>query len=252
MIIWLLLAATLAVDAVAIYGLYQNPMAPNAGVLFESLCFSQLSIVAIWSVFTTRRMAVAAVALACAIGVAAATYGWLQDIHPLEMLAFFGTNVTLIVILLWIFKHTKWWQRAIPRPAQTWQFSVGHLLVLMTVVAVLITLFRRGDVLQTIQFAVASDIVTNCCLALATALIWTTIARTPIRLILLVVVAALVGLAGWASTEWFAALTNPADNNLLRSVAGSLIQVILLVAWTELGGIIPRTADSEATGATSP
>jgi hypothetical protein len=243
LIFWLLLAATLAVDAVAIYWLQQEQTATNAAVLFDALCFSQLSVAAIWAVFTARGKAIAAVLLIGSILVAAAVTGWLVDMRVAEWAAFFGAYVTLLVLALWILKHTAWWRSAIPRVAETWQFSVGHLLALMTVVAVLLTLFRRSEYLEQVASTVTTDILTNCGLAIAAVFVWTKPWRTPIRLTLLGAIAGLFGLADWASDLWFGNLANPTGDELLQSIAGGIIQILVISAWLELGQIIPRDND---------
>ena len=244
-IFWLLLSATLSVDAVAIYWVHLDGTAPNVGVLFESLCFSQLSVVAIWTVFAARNQATAAAVLAGTTLLAAAITGWFFEIPLAEMLAFLGTDVTLIVIFLWILKHTKWWQRALPSRLQTWQFSVGHLLALMTIVAVLVTLFQRGEILRTIPFAVAADLAMNCGLALAAVFVWGKLWRLPIRLTLIVGIAVLFGFAGWGSVLWFGNPTNPSGDELLQSLAGGIIQILVIIVWMELGQIIPPATNGD-------
>src|SRR5262245_50769031 len=123
-IFWLLFAATAAVDAIAIYWMHEARTGHYQGVLYDALASSQVSLAAVWAVLGTRHKGVAAIILGIAAAVAAALTAWLVEMDIREWLAFYGAFVTLLVILLWAFKHTAWWRRAVPHEGAVWQFSV--------------------------------------------------------------------------------------------------------------------------------
>ena len=226
---WLLLAATLSVDAVVVYWLMSNPYRAAAGTLFEALSYSQISLVCIWSLLgTARRAWVAFVPFAATFAVAAVVVllGSNSLKHAVTVL---GIHVTGLLVVLWIIKRTRWWHRGSVRTvADKWQFSLGQLLVVMTVVALLIALLRDSELLQYKLDIEYSVIVGNILLPAAAVLVWRRVPHPMFRLSLVFILAAVI--AVWPvmlDYEYW-----------LSTLSSFLIQGAVLWLWLELGPII--------------
>src|SRR3972149_3188012 len=146
-ICWLLLSATLAVDAVAIMWLSIAEEWSFAAYLSAALVSSQLALVSLWGVFAARR------ALWGWIGAIAAVLAVTQPMVRLAGLWFagacgiYGGYVAMLAAALWILKRTAYWRRLTGAPPVVWQYSLGHLLAVMTLVAVLIGSLRSSALL---------------------------------------------------------------------------------------------------------
>jgi hypothetical protein len=243
-ILVLLAAATLALDAVAIHWLQAAPTSYAAGVLYDALCFSQLGLACIWAVFNPGRRIGSTLIVNVVLAVAIITTARLFDFGIWEMTAFLGTYVTLLILTLWTVKYTKLWPKEAAAPKGIWQFSVGQLLALMTVVAVLLMLFRGSDLIPGTE--VATDVATSSALAVAAVVIWLRPWHGVLRLSLLLFVASLLGLADWVHASWSADFDfGSRASDIPISIADSLIQAIVIFIWLEMGRLIPR-ADARA------
>jgi len=147
-IFWLLAAATLAVDAVAFVWLTVAGPLSNAAFLFDALLTAQLAVLCTWCVFGKRRTFSAWAA--AIFGGAAAS--WLEgaalNVGHFEWFGLHGAFVALLIAVLWVLKHSPIWERITGAPTRTWQFSVLQLMAAMTVVALLITILRRSELLS--------------------------------------------------------------------------------------------------------
>ena len=167
----LLLTATAAVDAVVIYWLLEQPTAVRAAVLYDVLCFSQLSLACAWAAFRSGSRVASGVVVASAVAIAAMATAILFEFHIGEMIACFGAYALLVILALWVVKHSQLWTARPAERAPAWQFSISQLLVLMTIVAVLLALFRTSE-LRELGEAIVSDLVTNCALVVVLIVIW--------------------------------------------------------------------------------
>ncbi|MEX2091450.1 MAG: hypothetical protein WD971_02175 [Pirellulales bacterium] len=144
---WLLLAATAAVDIVAITWLLEAGPESRAAFLYDALVTGQLAVVALWGVFGARRSWAAWCAALAAVGVAGALTARLAQLSLAESCGIHGSSVALLAATLWVLKRTPIWQRLAGKAsAAGWQYSMGHLLAAMTIIALLIAALR-GSVL---------------------------------------------------------------------------------------------------------
>jgi hypothetical protein len=247
LILVLLVAATLAVDAVSIYWVLEGVKAGSptlsASILYDALCFGQIGVACVWVVFDARHRIWAAPVLGLgtlAAGVATAT---LFELKMFEAIAFIGAYATLLVILLWIVKHTRLWRAERTEKKPLWQFSVAQLLALMTVIAVLLAMFRGSEIIQDIGTYAAADIILSSVLVVATVVISGMPWPLLIRLAATLAMAAAFGLADWTHAWWCAAPDLKVGvQDIPISLASGLIQSLMIIIWLDIGRIIPRAA----------
>ena len=173
---WLLLAATIAVDAVAITWMVQAGPTSRAAFLYDALVTGQLAVICLWGAFAARRTWSAWVVTLIAVGVGGMLTARVAELPPAEACGIHGIYVALLAATLWVLKRTPAWRRlkGEANPA-VWQYSLGHLLAAMTVVALLIGALR-GSVLLTsgddswrfVVLLTLGDVV----LVTATAFVW--------------------------------------------------------------------------------
>ena len=240
-ILVLLVAATLALDAVAIQWLLVAPAALAAGAFYDALCFSQLGLACTYVVFNQRRRVLGAALLTAVFLIATTTTARLFDYTFWEMAAYLGTYVTLLILSLWTVKYTKLWPAQNLATRGIWQFSVGQLLALMTVLAVLLTLLRRVAIIPGID--VAADAVTSTALVVAVVVIWARSWPMPFRLAALLFAAGLFGVVDWVHAWWSSSPDlSKQTNDISISIGDSLIQALVAFVWLEMGNIVPRAA----------
>jgi hypothetical protein len=231
-VFWLLLAATLCVDAVATFWIFDSNFGEESATLFLALAYGELSALCAWAVFARERMGwrwllpiLGAVAAGLAAG-AAEKRG--RSFRSEELLAFIGLFVPHVIAafaVLWMLKSRR----------RSWRFSIANLFVLMTVLAVLIPLFGRNQLLQGAIVAVVTLVIGNIVL-LATA-IGTRYYQFPIimRLAFDCAVAILVG------SLWLVFGLGFATD--LNVIVLYLIQMLTLSVWL---AFVPVPAQSSA------
>lgn len=241
---WLLVAATLAVDAVAVVWLLENQLAHRAEVLYDALCFSQLSVACIWAVFAPHRRIWSLAVLVVGLLVATAATAKLFDFPIPEMIAFFGAYATLLVILLWVMKHTSIWPYRAVNDPPVWQFSFGQLLAFVTVAAVLLGL-SRGSELWGIGDSVAIELIATCLTTIVIVVVWAKSWRWPTRLAWICSLAVAIGITSWGYDWWRAdPLLGVQTDDLPMYVVNGLIQAGVIFLWLEVGRIIPAAESS--------
>jgi hypothetical protein len=142
--------------------------------------------------------------------------------------------------LLWALKRTNFGRRwNYPVDNGVWQFSMKHLLIGMTTVAVLIFILRSADLIREVWIFVIILIVNNGGLALACVLVQGTAWHAILRLAAVVAVALLfaaliyaIGAGDWAD-----------------GVVVNLIHAFVLFLWLEVGGILPARGPASAAAA---
>ena len=235
---WLLLAATVCVDVVAVYWLYADTYRAAADTLFEALSVSQISLFCIWAMLGSRRRIWAPLIPFAAAAVVVAAAGPLNRINFADAAAEKGLHVAGIMILLWILKRTPWWQRG--RDAATkesWQFSLSQLIVVMTFLAILITFLKyTGDPPEFWRDNLGPIIYGYVFLAVGAVLVWRWVPYAPLRLVLTIVIAFVVSVKPVVEVKEY----------WLSTLSFFLIQAPFLWLWLELGQIITRPQRAEA------
>src|SRR3954469_7179703 len=139
---WLLLAATLSIDAVVFSRAGSTAPSIDASVglyytvICDALLASQLSIICIWSALHVEKILwlpmLAAVLAATTI--AALSQGSFETlIATFQMYgSYYGLEAGLLLAGLWLFRGSKYW-RTRSGAGRAWQFSLAHLFLLMTV-----------------------------------------------------------------------------------------------------------------------
>lgn len=239
----LLLAATLSVDAVAVYWFNYVSDGPATGALCNALLTSQLSVICIWVAFGRTRRSWGLSVLVVATLAATWTMASLLDrpSSAWDWIAPFGTQTVSLTVLLWIIKRMKWWHRL--RDSTTsapWQFSVMQLLVLMTCAAVLAAAFQNSQVVRDVGWFVAVAAVIDSLLAVAAVLAWAQPWHMAIRI---AVLSAISGSAAWLASRW-----GEEPGWAAYIVANWIMQCLVIFAWLEVGRIIPRRAPDGADG----
>lgn len=229
-LVWLLLAATLAVDVVGYSRVEKQPGPTLAVVGFDALMVGQLSVACIWSALAARTVFGAIVVPA--FGIAATVLAIsCSGLTWQSMLPYYALHVALLWSALKLLERTPYWQRWSGRTTR-WRFSVFQLLVVMTVVAVLTAstgqsqFFRRGGGWLNLAFMAGS-----LCLALVAVVCWS----LPIHWLLRLagVLACAVAFGG--------AFTLLGDTLFaLYFSFHYLIQALVLSAWLGCGPILSR------------
>jgi hypothetical protein len=232
-ILWLLLAATTCVDAVAVVWMFDSGLDNATATLYLSLAFAQLSIVCVWAVLIHQRLwawivpfaAGVVAALVMAAAEHATTPGDTRD----EYLAFTGLmsfHVAVILPMLWLIKPTRigaTLSELATRPR--WQFSIIHLLILMTCLSILIGVFGRSEMLADEVISVVTFPIANAALLAAVLAVQRLIGHWLLRCAASLGTALFVG----AACE----LTQTAFADELNALVGNLIQAFVLWFWLE-------------------
>jgi hypothetical protein len=252
---WLLLAATISVDAVALSWFEADPSYDFDFVVFDALVMSQISVVCIWVGLRAEQSIWIRFSPLLAVVAATLIWGMVGDRHfigkvgeerSLRMGLFLvnhGVHAALVLAMLWLLKRTALRKRQGESTAE-WQFSIADLLALMMVVAVLGAGMQLTDMFENLEWA---DIATYGCpavLAVSSALIWS-LWRTPWVLRASGVMAVAIGLVAVvmaAERHWRFDTSFP-----VVLATNYLIQAVVLMVWLALGPLLPcaRLAASE-------
>jgi hypothetical protein len=246
-IFWLLLAATICVDAVVFVSVLSEPFpAPPYTILaFSALILSQLSIACIWSALRAStvvwKLAMPVTAVVCA-ALAAATFS--NDPVPfkskfISYIPFCAFHAALLVAALWLLRRTAFWRRS-TGDERPWQFSVAHLLIAMTVVAVLAFASRYVSIFSDYGLRYLISIPPPVLLAVMTVVIWSQAWNWLLRL------AGVVGSALILAA--FSALVTDLNSAFFTGVV-LLIQGLVIAVWLAWGPILPPKHTSGATAA---
>jgi hypothetical protein len=243
---WLLLAATICVDQVLMIATFAEAQR-RAAWLLVALVFGQLSALCVWALFSTsqqlpRLIAPFAFAIAAALWMGLARPRSVPDISFEQMvLVYCGlwlTHAAGFMFLLWAVRRTTCGRRwSYPVDASVWQFSMKHLLIVTTTIAVLIFILRSADLIHEAWLWVAILIVNHGGVALACLLLQATQWHVVARLAATAAVALLFGALLQVITDW------------PEPVGVNLIHAIVLFLWLEVGGIMPARGQAKAIAA---
>jgi hypothetical protein len=244
---WLLLAATICVDAIAMVWKYAEGRAERAESFFIALVFGQLSALGVWALFSSPQQLTrlfvpvvfavsAALWTALTFPVTAPNIPWQQI--ALAYSSLWLTHASGLMTLLWVLKRTTYGRRwGYPVEAGVWHFSMKHLLVAMTIFAVLVFVLRSSAMVRDAWLWVAIVIVNNTGVALACVLIQSTPWHVGLRVAAIAGLAALLGSLLYAMNPW------------PDVIAVNLIHALVLFLWIELGGILPARGPASAANA---
>lgn len=259
----LLLAATLSVDAVALYWCWRTlPRGDRAAALYLGLVLGQLGVCCIWASLATRRglwrwLVPYAGGLAAVLGIASTVprpYVWTESVAALWI---FWVHVTLILAALWLVKQTSFGARlADDANRQPWRVSIRQLLMVTTVVALILALWAYADLEGARQIGfIAAWMGSNVGVVVAAALVLSRGRSWILR------TATFVGtvVALWLAMYLVTVVAGFNQGKVRGLLSADLIQAAVLVLWLELVPIIPRraaagvdTADAAAPPAPAP
>jgi len=234
-IFWLLLAATICVDAVATIEVYWAELNEEpAAALFLALAFAQLGILCVWVVFVPKGIRFSWLA-PLMLGIAVASVVALSASGPpaserwegfLAFIVLTWTHVAIVLPILWLLKPTRVGVAYANLGAKArWQFSMMHLLTVMTCLSILCVLLRQSE-------WAARDIVVLVTLPIANVslLLFVIVAVQSGRHWLLRLAISLAGaLVISAVCEW----SNAEIADGMNFFAFNLIQAIVIWPWLE-------------------
>ncbi|MEX2318161.1 MAG: hypothetical protein WD669_13465 [Pirellulales bacterium] len=250
-LIGVLFAATLAVDAVASYWFAHDMFQALSLSLFIALALSQVSVVCVWAVFTggwawLRATAPFVFAFAAAVAptIARGKWPWNQtDDFLLNFTAQLVLDAAVVLVALWVVRQFLW-QRISHRTAdvEPLRFSLLQVLAVMTVTAFVLTLLNATQLLHDGRLALSLlFIAVNVALVLFVVVAYGVsgsywpfwLAGSLGLAVILGKVEALFG-AGFVTIDW------PSIN---------LIQVVVLWTWIYLARLVPRGSETSTSGA---
>lgn len=255
-LVGLLLTATAAVNAVVVAKLLEAGSLSRVSFVYDALINAQLAVACVWAVMGTRRSWLGWVAVLAAIGAAGMllSYVFGPDLEVIEGCGIYGMLTALLCVALWIVRRTPLWRRLTGSGGPvTWQFSLGHLMLAMTAVAVLTTalrgsvlLFEAGDAWKSLVVFTLSDVV----LVVTLVVVWVWAARLPLfpRLAAAIAPAFVVGGVNTAlSQSGLLGTENPTIQNAapFDLMAYALMVALVIVVYLEIAPLIARGESSE-------
>jgi hypothetical protein len=233
----LLLAATLAVDSVAASWAYRATL-DQAGNIYFGLVCSQISVVCIGSSFSlasshqrwTGPLAVSVIFAALTTSLLHDPGGAYQNF--LVYLSLWLPQAAVLIVALWFLQQgpiAKRWGS--PTSRGNWQFSVGHLLIMMTACASLLVILKLAEQMHAYWVDLAAWIANNIAVAVAALFIYVRRWHGFLRLGATLGVSLVFGL-------WIQTSTQGHPDALFVN----LIQAIVLFVWLANGGIVPGRA----------
>jgi hypothetical protein len=248
-IFWLLLVATILVDAVVVTESSIGPTPRRASesvmILALGLAFGQLSAVCIWSIFARPSSRVRWLFPYLCATLAAILVGPPFSAPPhtavLETIVgfalFFWLHVSLVIGCLWIAKQYRFsYAYATKGASAAWQVSMLHLFLLTTVVALTMGLYAKTTTFRGSEFVLIGFwCLNNAGLAAFGVMSRSFKSHITLRL------AALVGITiGSCVVLHFSGLIDrmpPGD--ILKLLSAQIVQAVALFIWMECVPIVP-------------
>ncbi len=236
-IFWLLLAATLCVDAVAFFWATWNPYSAFGVVLFDALMLSQVSVICIWAGLHSKKNIWIQVAPLSGVLIASLAVRMTTDESLTIGLAYYGLHTGMILATLWLLERTRFWQRRSGAVAH-WRYSIAQMLIVMTAIALLSTFVRTSELFAGDAWLNIVFICSSLALALVAVVSWSLSWHWLIRLAVVLAFAIILGAAF--------SLKHEAYVPLFPLIIGGhyLIQGLVLSLWLGCGPILPLTSHS--------
>ena len=163
-IFWLLLAATLCVDVVTSVWFSQSLVQPqsrplSSATLLIALAYAQVSLVCIRAVLRRSTnwiqwlMPFGAGIVVATIIIVEGIYEKPQREFPwavmLAYTSFMWVHVASLLFVLWLLKPTRLFARDVVAAGRSrWQFTIRHLLLLMTCLPILVIVFMNSEIVH--------------------------------------------------------------------------------------------------------
>ncbi|MCI0332532.1 MAG: hypothetical protein L0228_04845 [Planctomycetes bacterium] len=228
-IVWLLVAASLCVCTVALSWVSESsPRSVYGAMVYYALLNGHLSAVCIWSALRTKTNVWTRIAPLVAVIAFSIAFG-LVDPDINNYLFYFGLHAAALLTGLWVFRRSRYWERR-SGDQSDWQFSIGQLLIITTVVALLAAALHHSE----LQFdgdhvLLFAFLCCSVALAMASVFIWSRVGHWLLRLAGVLAVAFGLGAAFYISDEYMA----------MFAMIHYLIQGLVLSAWLTWGQILP-------------
>jgi hypothetical protein len=241
-IVGLLFAATLAVDCVSVYWLWDSPFGRHSGPIFMALSYGQISLLAAWAVLQRRqigwRWLAPLIASLLSAAILLMTFSLNDRVTlPTDVtVAEFYRYLTGIYVVyaapallsLWLLKPSPLVRRAggsDRRPP--WQFSVGNLLILITGTSLLLPVLVENELLGDVALKQSAVIAGNLALLVTIVIVssqaWQWLIRIGASLAAAITIGGVCELSGVE----------------IDFVPYYLIYGTILIAWLELGPVLP-------------
>jgi hypothetical protein len=155
-IFWLLVAATICVDVVALFWAAASKFRGASATLFLGLAYGQLSVLCVWAIVSHKTVGlrwIVPFVVGMAIGLFAAEAERpgnpnLWD-NSIAFIGLFWVHVIGVIVALWALKPTRLLRDSeVNTDGGDWRFSIKNLIALMTVTAILVAFLGRNRLLR--------------------------------------------------------------------------------------------------------
>jgi hypothetical protein len=237
-VFWLLVAATLCVDAVA-WTAAKSPHGPHWELIFDALAVGQLGVVCIWSTLRAKTNAATRVFPWIAVVIASLAGSYFGEVENVwEIAPYYGLYVALLLMALWLLVRTTYGKGRIGS-ALEWKYSVAQLLIVMTVASLLAGALRGSGIFEDAA-AAALFILGSVAVAVASLFSWSGGRHVLIRLAGALGVALAAGLVvSIVFTAAYGPGEIPSSITVVILSSHYLIQASVLSIWITLGQLLP-------------
>jgi hypothetical protein len=233
-VVWLLLAATISVNLVVYSWMRAASFSSLIFIVYFALLVSQLSVVCIWSAMRSSFRVLRFIAPVAAVFASAGAFGLVRANGAMDILPYFGIHAAMLLAVLWISRRSAYWRRQSGMDTE-WQFSIAHLLVLMTVVGVLATAQRYSSLFHEARVVELLLLGGSVALAVASVMIWSRDIHWLLRLAGVLATAIAIGSSFYLVDEYM----------LKFAVSDYLVQGMMLSAWIGWGQVLPPSAQAD-------
>jgi hypothetical protein len=226
-LVWLLVVANVCINVILLSWARQSSFEGAVLIVYFAMLTAQLSAVCIWSGLRPKPnwwTRLAPLLAVVAVSVAFALVGDpVTDFFP-----YFGIHALALLVLLWVFRRTRFSRRLTGTEAD-WQFSIGHLLAAMTLLALLLVGLRYSDVFTFETGTAVAFLSASVAMAIGATLIWSLRIHWVLRL------AGVAALAFGLSVSF----TLESEYMLQFALYHFAIQAAVLTLWLAWGSILP-------------
>jgi hypothetical protein len=255
LIVVLLFAATIAVDAVSAYWTLTAELSQASIDFYFGLMFSQLGLLSAWAVLAHRKIGLRwlvpfAAALIAAIVplVVIERILWqtalMEGTGPVEgelrrayfaFVGMFWLDAASALSALWLLKPTRLVRKSgETNEAPAWQFSIKNVLILMTGLSILLVVLVESGAMADSPASTVTLIVSNVLLLIAVVGVCSTTWHWFVRFGTALSAATMIGVGFTVAS---------ADlSQKINLTAYYYVQAIVLFTWLELGPILPAAS----------